>query len=134
MPAEIEVTIDVADDTPQLLIDNNQIPIVFRNLLRNARDAIQGAGTIRMSAEPCDHQVKISVTDTGAGIDAETAEQILEPLFTTKARGMGLGLPISRAIVEKHKGKLQITTEVGKGSTFSVFLPIAVGDHGGKEQ
>lgn len=131
LPADVEVTLDVADATPQLLIDNNQIPIVFRNLLRNARDAIQGAGTINLAAEPCANHVKITVTDSGEGIDSETAEQILEPLFTTKARGMGLGLPISRAIVEKHHGTLQMTSEVGKGSTFSVTLPIATDSHEG---
>jgi signal transduction histidine kinase len=69
---------------------------------------------------------RIAVQDTGVGISKETLQRVMEPLFTTKARGIGLGLAISRAIVEKHNGKLTASSEVGQGTTFTIRLPRAV--------
>jgi two-component system sensor kinase FixL len=125
LPPEIKVTFEFPDELPQARIDQNQIVIGFRNLIRNAREAIPEAGTIRVAAVTYDDRIEVSVSDTGTGIPAELMEQVLEPLFTTKARGMGLGLSITKAIVEKNRGILSVESDVGRGSCFRFSLPRA---------
>ncbi len=125
LPEFIELSVEIPEDLPAVIIDRRQTPIVFRNLIRNARDAMPSGGVIRIVAEASNAHVRISVIDSGVGIPAERLSQILEPLYTTKARGMGLGLAISRAIVEKNEGKLTVESEVGKGSAFTVELKVA---------
>ncbi len=99
---------------------------VLENLIKNALDATEGAGKITIGATLQNKQVIISITDTGKGMDSETANQIFEPGYTTKKRGWGLGLPLSKRIMESyHQGKLFIKqTEPGKGTTFCLQLPI----------
>ena len=121
-PSDVEVVIELPEDLPEVLADDNQIEIAFKNLLRNARDAMHGGGTIKVAADVNEEEVMFHVTDTGTGISPENLQQILEPLFTTKARGMGLGLSITLAIVEKNRGKLKVNSELGKGSQFSIHL------------
>lgn len=100
---------------------------VLENLIKNALDATEGAGKITIGATLQNKQVIISLTDTGKGMDSETANQIFEPGYTTKKRGWGLGLPLSKRIMEiYHQGKLYIKqTEPGKGTTFCLQLPVA---------
>jgi signal transduction histidine kinase len=86
-------------------------------------------GTLTIRAQPAafdDGQpaVRIQVIDTGSGITAENLKKLFEPLFTTKARGIGLGLAVSRKLVEANGGRIDVQSEVGKGSTFTVYLPI----------
>ena len=99
---------------------------VLENLIKNALDATEGAGKITILATVQNNQVIVTITDTGKGMDSETANQIFEPGYTTKKRGWGLGLPLSKRIMESyHKGKLFIKqTELGKGTTFCLQLPI----------
>jgi two-component system sensor kinase FixL len=127
MPDEIEVSIDVPVGTPEVFVDENQIPIVFRNLLRNARDAMPEGGRIVISAAKVDDHVRVAVADNGEGMTPDVVQRVMEPLFTTKARGMGLGLAISRAIIQKHDGRLEVASEYRRGSTFSVELPLGDG-------
>jgi signal transduction histidine kinase len=102
--------------------DVHQLEIVMRNLIRNACDAMPGGGQLTIQAQQLDGQVAISVADTGHGIDPEILHRIMQPLFTTKARGIGLGLAMARAIVEKHQGSLSARSTPGEGSTFMVQL------------
>jgi two-component system sensor kinase FixL len=125
LPKVIELSVEIPEDLPAVIIDRGQMPIVFRNLIRNARDAMPSGGVIRVVAEVKNTDVCISVIDSGVGIPAERLSRILEPLYSTKARGMGLGLAISRSIVETNEGKLTVESEVGKGSTFTVELKAA---------
>jgi len=126
LPADIVIEWNLSEDVPKVLADERQIPMVFKNLVRNARDAMeQGGGTITLSTEVTGHQVRVSVSDTGIGIPQENIKKILEPLFSTKARGMGLGLAITKAIVEKNGGELQVESEQGRGSNFTVALDAA---------
>jgi signal transduction histidine kinase len=99
---------------------------VLENLIKNALDATEGAGAITIMATVENKQLSITISDTGKGMDSETASQIFEPGFTTKKRGWGLGLPLSKRIMESyHQGKLFIKrTEPGKGTTFCLQLPI----------
>ena len=125
MPPSISVEIIADGDIPPVLVDEHQIPIVFRNLLRNARDAMPSGGNIEIHLSTKDDRVVVDVTDDGEGISPEDLQRILEPLYSTKARGMGLGLAISKAILDKNRGRLGIESTLGRGSTFRVELEIA---------
>ncbi len=125
MDRNIHVQLTRETALPPVQIDPNQIPIVFRNLVRNARDAMPEGGRLSFSSEVNDNMVTVHVSDTGSGIAPDQLAKITEPFFSTKARGMGLGLAISKAIVEKNGGELTVVSEVGKGTTFSVRLPRA---------
>jgi signal transduction histidine kinase len=125
LPAEIEVVVEIPSTVPPVLADRAQLMIVFRNLIRNARDAMLNGGSLRICARPNAEQVEIEIADTGAGISRENLTRIMEPLFSTKARGIGLGLSISRAIIEKHQGQLRVASEEGRGSTFTISLVAA---------
>ena len=122
IPSNVKTSIDLPDDLPKVMVDENQIAIAFKNLVRNARDAMSDGGQLMINVEVGETSVAFHVTDTGTGISPEIIQQVLERLFTTKARGMGLGLSITRAIVEKNQGKLSVESELGVGSRFSIEL------------
>jgi signal transduction histidine kinase len=107
---------------PSVLGDPEQIRIVFGNLIRNAREAMPQGGHLTLTARQVDGHVEVDVTDTGVGIAPDAVARVMEPLYSTKARGLGLGLAIARAIVEKHGGGLRVRSELGKGTTFTVRL------------
>ena len=85
-------------------------------------------GRLTISAHDGDGQIELSVADTGTGIEAKELSRIMEPLYSTKARGLGLGLAISRAIVEKNQGTIRVTSELGHGSIFTIRLTAAPGE------
>jgi signal transduction histidine kinase len=124
-PAAVEVTTSGLDDLPDALADESQIRIAFQNLIRNAYEAMPNGGPLRIAARALDGAVEVSFTDAGPGIPAEQLRKITEPLFTTKARGLGLGLALSRSILEKNRAQLQVASEPGRGTTFTVRLPVA---------
>lgn len=123
LPAEIALEWSLADPGLKVLGDRNQLQIVFGNLIRNARDAMPQGGTLRLAVQPDGDQVAITVNDSGVGIPAEDLPRIMEPLFSTKAKGIGLGLSMAREIVSRHKGTLRANSEPGQGATFIVRLP-----------
>ncbi len=116
----------VADD--RLPGDESQLEQVFLNLLLNAADAIGEEGTVRLTTRlaetPAGRSVDILIADTGAGIAAENIPQIFEPFFTTKPRGNGLGLAVTRRIIEEHHGSIHFESQPGEGTTFTVRLPV----------
>ena len=123
---KIEVAVELPPMLPDLLGDAAQLRIVFGNLIRNARDAMEQGGRLEITAQFVpDDDVEVVVSDTGVGIRGEDLERIMEPLYSTKARGIGLGLAISRSIVEKHRGRIRVTSRPGVGSQFYVTLPAA---------
>ena len=124
---QIATRMDLPDAVPSILGDEKQLRIVFGNLIRNARDAMPSGGALTIAARHRDNVVEIEFADTGAGIRGEDLGRIMEPLYSTKARGIGLGLAISRAIVDKHNGRLNVTSELGQGTTFLVRLSAAPG-------
>jgi signal transduction histidine kinase len=109
-----------------VLGDRSQLSIVFSNLIRNARDAMPNGGVLRLGAVQDDGKAAITIQDTGKGINPEHLPYIFEPLYSTKAKGIGLGLSISRDIVERHHGALTVTSEPQAGTVFTVRLPAAV--------
>lgn len=104
----------------------NQINQVFMNILVNASQAIEGRGEIFVDTYTQDDNVVVEIRDTGKGVPSEDLERIFDPGFTTKGSGVGtgLGLSIVYQIVQDHKGSIEVTSEVGKGTTFRIILPI----------
>jgi C4-dicarboxylate-specific signal transduction histidine kinase len=127
---KIEVERAYASDLPAVVAIGDQIRQVILNLLNNAMQAIPAeGGRIGVSTELTGESILIHVEDSGSGIAPEHLPRIFEPFFTTKppSKGTGLGLPISRAIVERHGGSLCVESEPGEGTTFTVILPLAGG-------
>ena len=125
---EVEIEARIDPDLPPVLADHIQIEQVLLNLLRNAIDAIAAADSperlIVVEAHcKSDHTVQISVADSGPGVIPEVANRLFEPFMTTKPEGMGMGLSISRSIVESHGGRLQMLQGVDSGATFVFDLP-----------
>jgi signal transduction histidine kinase len=104
----------------------SQINQVFMNLLVNAVQAIPDRGHITLRSGCLDQQVWVAVSDDGAGIPAEIQTRIFDPFFTTKpvGKGTGLGLSVSYGIIDKHGGRIEVKSQLGEGSTFTVWLPI----------
>jgi len=121
-PSEITVTMKIPENCPKILGDAEQLRIAFDNLIRNACDAIEDTGEITLTAEVNGGLVDFSVRDTGRGITADDLPKIMEPLFSTKAQGIGLGLAITRAILEKHGSELSVDSQPGHGATFTIRL------------
>ena len=121
----IMIELDVSGTIPPVEHDPNQINQVLLNLLLNAIQSMEHPGTIRVSLENDDDAVLITVADEGKGIPAENLPNIFRPFFTTKGHGTGLGLSLARRIVEAHGGQIEVASEVGKGSRFTIRLPIA---------
>jgi signal transduction histidine kinase/FixJ family two-component response regulator len=119
-----EVVTDLAD-VPDILGFGNQLSQVFINLIINAAQAIEKKGEIRIRSFMDGTNIVIEISDTGKGMDKETAERIFDPFFTTKpsGEGTGLGLSIAQDIVAKHKGTISVQSEPGRGTTFRIELP-----------
>jgi signal transduction histidine kinase len=126
VPDTIQVAIDCPSSLPFVLGDIDQLRIVFANLIRNGREAMPHGGTLSISGKMVNDALEVAVADTGTGISSEDIHRIMEPLYSTKARGLGLGLAIVRSILDKNRGSMQLSSEIGKGSTFTVRLTAAV--------
>jgi signal transduction histidine kinase len=122
---DIAVSIDCPEGIELVPGDPDQLQVALGNLIRNAGDAMPEGGRLSLTVRDEDRCVAIGVSDTGIGIAASEVERITEPLYTTKVRGMGLGLAITRSIVENHGGEVRVESEPGMGSTFTVTLPRA---------
>lgn len=122
-PEKVKVTTKKPSDLPPLFVDPRQIEQVLTNLVINAYQAMPEGGRLTIEARAEKGQVYLSVTDTGCGISQENMERLFEPLFTTKPKGIGLGLAVSKNLVEANRGLIEVETEEGKGSTFTVILP-----------
>jgi PAS domain S-box-containing protein len=124
--ARVEVRLELDHAVPTIEADANAIGQVLLNLLTNARSAMPdgGAITIETSHPPGARSVRLAVRDTGSGIAPDVVPKIFDPFFTTKPDGTGLGLSISHGIVHDHHGTLEVTSEVGRGSTFTLTLPL----------
>ena len=124
----VRLHLEIADALPKIVGDRVQLQQVVLNLLSNAIDAAaaggQAARDVAVLAGRCGDGVSVEVRDSGAGMDRETLARIFQPFFTTKSKGMGLGLSISRTIVEAHGGTLSAQSAPGKGSTFRIELPL----------
>lgn len=123
----VKINKEYRDDLPRVSIDGDQIQQVFMNILINAADAMgDHGGTLTIRTAVLDGMVEIAFADTGCGIPQEHLSKVFTPFFTTKetGKGTGLGLAISYVIVQGHGGDIEVESEVGKGATFRVKLPI----------
>jgi hypothetical protein len=120
-----KVTMEVVKEEPlpALEFDSGQIHQVLLNLLLNAVQACSEGGSVRVEFASDEKTVTVSVSDTGKGIPPAVLPNIFRPFFTTKGDGTGLGLSLARRIVEDHGGRLEATSELGKGSRFTLSLP-----------
>ena len=129
----ISIRTALAEDLPKVMADRVQLQQVLMNLMLNGIDAMQdtGAGGELMikSRQDDTGQLLMSVGDTGVGLEPDQAEQIFSAFFTTKPQGTGMGLPISRSIIESHGGRLWATAHSGRGATFHFTLPRGVAAH-----
>jgi two-component system NtrC family sensor kinase len=124
----IQITMNLDENLPMIVIDPSQIERVFLNLIINAAEAIEGGGQLDLASRfnQTESTIEVEVKDTGQGISEENMEKIFDPFFTTKAtgHGVGLGLAISYGIIKEHSGTIAIESEIGKGTTFTVSLPV----------
>jgi signal transduction histidine kinase len=121
-PPNITV-VDETSDKPILTVDSNRIERVFEGIIKNAYDAMPDGGKLTVSCRKSFSKAVFDFQDTGSGMDQETLSKMWTPLFTTKAKGMGLGLAICRRIVEAHGGSITAKSARGKGTTITVTLP-----------
>jgi signal transduction histidine kinase len=117
---------ELAAELPKITADRVQLQQVFMNLILNAIEAMKDSGgELTVKSELQNSQFQFSVSDTGVGLPTEKIDQIFSAFFTTKPQGSGMGLSISRSIVESHGGRLWATANDGRGATFHFTLPIA---------
>ncbi len=123
--AGIDIEIISGEDIPPVAGNANYLQQVFLNLLINARDAMPKGGQVTITVSLTGFHVFVRFTDTGEGIPAEVLEKIFRPFFTTKGeKGTGLGLAICHKIILQHKGDIRVESEIGKGTTFTIYLPV----------
>jgi len=126
--ANIELQLALAPGLPSVHCDAGQIEQVILALVMNAIDAMPNGGNLTLrTRQSSDSEIQIEVRDDGVGIPPEVLSNLFEPFFTTKerGRGLGLGLAISRTIIERHLGRIDVASAPGRGSTFTITLPVA---------
>jgi len=125
--SSIAMRTDLSAELPKIMVDRVQLQQVFMNLMLNAIEAMKDSGgDLMVKSELQDGQLQFSVSDTGVGLPAEKMEQVFSAFFTTKPQGSGMGLAVSRSIVESHGGRLWATANDGRGATFHFTLPVPV--------
>jgi signal transduction histidine kinase len=122
VPGNISVMNEVGDDST-LMVDTGRMQRVFGNLIKNACDAMPDGGELKISSREVNRQTAFAFSDTGVGMSEDTLKKLWAPFFTTKAKGMGVGLSICKKIVEAHSGTIEVKSTLRKGTTFTVFLP-----------
>jgi signal transduction histidine kinase len=126
VPDSVKVSIIIEDDLdfPKLTVDTALMKRVFINLITNALQAMPDGGDLKIAAKRMEDSALVSIQDTGVGIPEENMDKIFQPLFSTKAKGQGLGLSVCKRLVEAHDGSITFKSKVGKGSTFTVEIPL----------
>lgn len=125
----IEFRTKFSDTAPVIVADRGELQRVFINLIRNSVQAMERGGVITIETSIQDNRCVIALTDTGPGIPPSIQQKVFEPNFSTKTDGTGLGLAISRRIIEDLNGTIELTSEVGKGTTFTITLPTQSAPH-----
>ena len=120
---QIAVTLDIPAALPNVALDADQMEQVFFNLLKNALEALKDGGTIDITLDSDDQNVTIAFRDNGIGMDTEQFAHLFEPYRTTKEKGTGLGLMVSKRIVTEHGGTIAAESKIGEGTTFTIILP-----------
>jgi PAS domain S-box-containing protein len=124
VPETVNVIRNIAEQEVLVNADPEQLRMAFKNIVKNAIQAMDGKGTLEVTVGKIDDQVELSFTDTGPGIAPENRDKIFQPLFSTKAKGLGFGLSIAKMIIDKHSGTIQARSEPGKGATILIRLSL----------
>lgn len=124
VPEDIAVVTNFNGNPPLVTVDGEQIGRVFANIISNAVQSMNNKGKLKISTGTDARQAWAKFEDSGGGIPEENLDKIFEPLFTTKPKGIGLGLAITKRLVEQNGGKIEVTSQVAKGTTFTVILPV----------
>jgi signal transduction histidine kinase len=129
-PFPAHITLDKQFDisNPPIDIDITEFQQAVRNLIGNGIEVMPQQGTVRIRTQAqVDGTVMLEIGDSGSGIPPEVLDKIFAPFFTTKARGTGLGLAVVRKVIDRHRGRVDVESVVGKGTTFRLYIPIATG-------
>ncbi|MBI4730648.1 MAG: PAS domain S-box protein [Chloroflexi bacterium] len=126
-PLSVKVKFKLPTDLPPVFADPRQMEQVLGNLVVNAFQAMPQGGALTITATKKRGEIAIAVADTGVGIPPENMQKLFEPLFTTKPKGIGLGLAVSKKLVEANGGRIEVRSKPGKGATFTVNLPLEQG-------
>jgi signal transduction histidine kinase len=124
---KIEVRTELDPAIPAIRADAEQLGRALRNLVLNAMDAMPDGGTLRIRTQRTEDGVAIEVSDSGSGLTAEECERLFTPYYTTKQHGTGLGLAIVQSVVSDHQGRISVSSEPGRGTTFVIELPLQEG-------
>lgn len=112
------------NDSPELLCDENQLKQVFINLIKNSMEAMPEGGKVTIQSEKSSDFVVVSIVDEGCGIESDRLDKLGEPFYTTKQNGTGLGIMVTKKIIEEHGGTFRIASTLGKGTTVTITLPL----------
>ena len=123
VPDNVEVSVEFHQESNVIRIDGDYFRRVIVNLLTNAVQAMLEGGKLSVTGEKIDGHSSITVTDTGTGISEENMSKLFTPLFTTKAKGTGLGLAVCKRIVDAHNGSISVESVEGEGTSFKVLIP-----------
>jgi signal transduction histidine kinase len=124
LAGRVRIDVDVPASLPTVLVDRVLLARAITNMMENALHAMPGGGTLTIKAEARPSRIRLSVADTGSGMDPEALRRIFEPYFSTKATGTGLGLTIAKRNVELHGGQIYVESSSGRGTTVTIELPI----------
>lgn len=124
IPENIELNENLGSDAKEIAVDPGQIQQVLINVITNAVQAMPEGGKLTVGTREKNGFQEIDITDTGSGIAGEVKGKIFEPLFTTRAKGIGLGLAVSKSIIDRHGGQIEVKSVAGKGTTFTIKLPL----------
>jgi len=123
MSENVDLAKNIDNNLPMVMGDADQIRQVFINIVLNAQQAMADGGRLEIRARSKGEFVEVEFADTGSGIPESVINKIFDPLFSTKAKGVGLGLSVCKSILERHGGDIRVESEVGRGTTFMVYLP-----------
>ena len=124
VPAKVNVIRNFPEQEVLVTADQEQLRMAFQNIMKNAVEATDSEGTLTVTVHTtADGQAEVSFADTGPGVAAENLDKIFQPLFSTKAKGIGFGLSIAKTIIDKHGGTIEAKSEPGKGATFIIRFP-----------
>jgi len=121
---KVEVRFSPAEETASAMLDESSMRGALMNLILNAIEAMQQGGTLSIAIKHTGETLRLEIADTGPGIAEEEAKNIFEPFYTTKAQGLGLGMPYAKKIIEQHGGTMSLQSRIGEGTTISISLPV----------